>query len=164
MSKKTIKIKEAKTMSGKQAQKGLEDLSKNMFKSQPKKKLPPPIDLFAKKITKNQGFPRDELQTTFVPEEATKQAQLDLKKLEPMSQEEILNFFKQLLSNAKNAYDIDYSYYLYSKAFDLLDKENNTEIPANIRRTAHQKNLSESKKITMDRIKSLVREELKKGK
>ena len=165
MSKKTIKIKEAKTMSDKQAQKGLEDISKNMFKSQPKKKLPPPIDLFTKKVTKNQGFPKhQETGSRLVPEEATKQAQIDLKKLEPMSQDEILNFFEQLLSNVKNAWDLDYSYYLYTVAFDLLDKENNRDIPAHIRRTARQKNLEESKKITMDRIKSLVREELKKGK
>ena len=80
-----------------------------------------------------------------------------------MSQEEILNFFNQLLKGAKNAYDVDYSYYLYSKAFDLLDSKNNREIPLRIKATAHQ-TLSETKKITMDKIKSLVREELKKGK
>ena len=187
MSKKRIKIKEAKTMSGKKAQKafadisrdmfkaqpekkkdkearkGLEDMSKKMFSKQPEKKMPPPLDLFAKKITKDEGFPVDEMGNRFVPEKANKQGEQDMKKLEPMNQEEILSFFNQLLNKAKNAYDIDYTYYLYTRAFDLLDEKNNREIPLRIRKAAHQK-LSESKKITMNRIKSLVREELKKGK
>ena len=151
-------------MSDKQAQKGLADISKNMFAQQPKKKLPPPIDLFAKKITKNQGFPKDpDSSFRLVPEEATNQGTQDMERLKPMNQEEILNFFIQRIQSVKNAYDIDYIYYLYTRAFDLLDSENNEEIPRRIQIAAKQ-TLSETKKITMDRIKSLVLEELKKGK
>ena len=173
MSKKRIKIKEAKTMSGEKAQKAFADISRDMFKAQPEKKKDKELGdrskefskkLFSKKITKGQGFPQDEKSgATIIPDEAVRQAKQDLKKLEPMSQEEILNFFKQMLNNAKNAYDIDYTYLVYTYAFELMDEKNNREIPLRIRKAAHQK-LSESKKITMNRIKSLVREELKKGK
>ena len=136
---------------------------------------------------KNEGFPVDEKGAIRIPEQATKKAKKLTEKLKESVKEldaegrdeKVLEYFKDLIQTIRNAYDADFTYLVYSYAFDadLMSEKNNREIPLQIQSAAHryseeakpdpqpedskeEKNQLEEKLTNL--IKPLIREKLKR--